>query len=52
MTVMSEHFRVFRALVALINAGSASDKSLSQSSLMAWDAAAASFANASSAATI
>lgn len=52
ITVISEHFNVFREIVALIKAGSASAKSLSQSSLMACEAAAASFANASSAATI
>lgn len=52
MTVISEDFNVFRALVALNKAGSASDKSLSQSSLIACEAAAASLARASSAATI
>lgn len=50
--VMSEGFNVSRAWSAASRAGIASDRSLSQSSLMAWAAAAASFANASSAPTI
>lgn len=50
--VMSEGFNVSRAWSAASNAGVASARSLSQSSLMAWAAAAASFASASSAPTI
>lgn len=50
--VMSEGFNVSRAWSAASRAGIASDRSLSQSSLMAWAAAAASLANASSAPTI
>lgn len=51
-TVISAGLRVFKAETADSRAGMASAKSVSQSSLIAWDAAAASFARASSAPTI
>jgi hypothetical protein len=50
--VISGGFSVSRACSAASSAGIASARSLSQSSLMAWAAAAASLANASSAPTI
>ena len=50
-SVMSLGLRVFRAWMAASSAGIASAKSPSHSSLMAWAAAAASLAMASSAAT-
>jgi len=49
---MSAGFNVSSAFIAASRAGVASDKSLSHSSLIACDAAAASFARASSAAII
>lgn len=50
--VISDGFNVSRAVTAASKAGVASDRSLSHSSLIAWAAAAASFAKASSAAMI
>lgn len=50
--VISCGFNVSKAWIAASSAGVASARSLSQSSLIAWAAAAASFANASSAPTI
>lgn len=50
--VMSAGLRVFKAAMAASRAGTASARSPSQSSLMAWAVAAASLDNASSAATI
>lgn len=50
-SVMSDGFKVFRAWIADSKVGIASAKSLSHSSFIAWAAAAASFAIASSAAT-
>ena len=51
-TVISPGFKVLSAFTADCRAGMASAKSFSQSSLIAWAAAAASLARASSQATI
>ena len=50
--VTSAGFNVSRAFIAASSAGVASDRSLSHSSLIDWEAAAASLASASSAAII